>query len=141
MFPKPARRIKGKRNIPNEQRARRKAEDVQYRRVTRPNFLMELARRQGRLSRSPEVIPGDDAREQLASLLAEERPRCEPGLSQTGCHGKRVATDVHHKRGRGRHLNDASTFLGTCPACHDYIETHRAWARERGYLLSRNQQP
>jgi hypothetical protein len=48
--------------------------------------------------------------------------------------GERPATDVHHMAGRGIRLNDESTFLATCRACHDWIHAHPAEARERGFL-------
>lgn len=47
------------------------------------------------------------------------------------------ATQVHHKRGRGRWLLDVHTFLGVCPACHQYIHEHPEWAMKQGYMESR----
>jgi len=52
-----------------------------------------------------------------------------------GCFGE--ATDVHHSRGRGRYLNDTTTWLPLCRSCHNYIETHPKEAKERGYSKNR----
>lgn len=45
--------------------------------------------------------------------------------------------DVHHRRGRGIYLCEVEWFLAVCRPCHIYIEKHRLWAREQGYLLDR----
>jgi hypothetical protein len=52
-----------------------------------------------------------------------------------GCFGE--ATDVHHSRGRGRYLNDTSTWLPLCRSCHNYIETHPKEAKGKGYSKNR----
>ncbi len=44
------------------------------------------------------------------------------------------ATQIHHKKRRGSHLNDVSTFLAVCHLCHSKIESNGKWAREMGYL-------
>jgi len=45
------------------------------------------------------------------------------------------ATDIHHKSKRGKNLCVSSTFMAVCRPCHTRIETNRAWAKERGYLI------
>lgn len=50
-----------------------------------------------------------------------------------------LATDIHHMRGRGRHFLDESTWLPVCRACHEFIESERAWAQREGFLLSRHE--
>lgn len=52
-----------------------------------------------------------------------------------GCFGE--ATDVHHSRGRGRYLNDTTTWLPLCRSCHNYIETHPKEAKQKGYSKDR----
>lgn len=132
-------RPEGKRNYTTDQRARRRAEDTLYRRHSRPDYLMDLARRQGRLGRTPEDIPGDVPQEKLHHLTPDELPLCEAGAPGTGCDKNLPALHVHHMKGRGLNLNNPGTYLGVCPTCHDHIENNRAFAREKGWLESRNQ--
>ena len=51
----------------------------------------------------------------------------------TNC--KKLATQVHHMRGRGKFLNQVDTWLAVCPYHHDWIHSHPNRARERGVLL------
>lgn len=52
-------------------------------------------------------------------------------------HGKRtiraLATDIHHKRGRGRYYLDTTTWLAVCRACHMHIEAFPLEAYEHGW--------
>ena len=49
-----------------------------------------------------------------------------------------LSNQVHHKRGRvGSDYLDKSTWLAVCGRCHDYIESHRLEAIERGWALPR----
>lgn len=149
-FPKPKAREKkprkgvnkvrpeGKRNYNPDQRARRRAEDMQYRRFTRPQYLIDLARKQGRLDRTNEQLPGEAPQDKLRMLTPDELPLCEVGAAESQCEGRLPALHVHHVKGRGPHLNDPDTYLGVCRNCHDHIENNRKWARERGYLQSRH---
>lgn len=45
------------------------------------------------------------------------------------------SSDVHHKAGRGKHLNDESTWMAVCRSCHDWIHAHPKESRQLGYLL------
>ena len=54
------------------------------------------------------------------------------------CHAKiykctQRATDVHHKKGRGKYHLDTSTWLPVCRNCHDWIETNPEDAKELGF--------
>lgn len=60
-------------------------------------------------------------------------PHCQAKLDN--CTG--IATDVHHKAGRGGNLNKVSTWLAVCRNCHNWIETHPTEAKELGYSESR----
>ena len=51
-----------------------------------------------------------------------------------GCTG--VATDVHHKAGRGENHLRIATWLTVCRSCHTWIELHPTEAKELG--LSEN---
>ena len=48
-----------------------------------------------------------------------------------------LATEVHHMRGRGKFLNDISTWLAVSRDGHLWIEAHPALSRERGFTKSR----
>jgi hypothetical protein len=47
----------------------------------------------------------------------------------------REATDIHHKKGRGKNTCNKQTFMATCRLCHQYIHDNPAWARENNYLI------
>ena len=58
------------------------------------------------------------------------------------CHAKIYkcslqATDVHHKKGRGTHHLDVSTWLPVCRSCHMWIEVHPLEASELGFSKSK----
>jgi len=63
----------------------------------------------------------------LARTFKREHPICQK------C-GEARATDVHHKFGRGKFLNDVSTFVALCRSCHDWVHAHPKEAREAGLL-------
>ena len=48
------------------------------------------------------------------------------------------STDIHHKKGRGEHHNDPTTWLSVCRTCHDWIETNPIEAIELGLSIKRN---
>lgn len=48
------------------------------------------------------------------------------------------ATDVHHKKGRGKYYLITTTWLAVCRQCHDWIETHPNDAKELGYSENRH---
>lgn len=137
--PMPKVRLRGKRDYNTDQRERRMEADREYSRVSRPMYLLRLAQRQGRLNRNVADLPGDTPRSKLLRLSGGEHPLCEIGLAETNCHGHRRATTIHHTKGRGKYLNDESTFIAPCWPCHSYVEKHREWATENGYLASRHE--
>lgn len=63
----------------------------------------------------------------------KNHPMCEAKLP--GCSS--IATECHHKRGRGEYLLDSTTFLALCHLCHSYIELHPNQAKELGFSESR----
>lgn len=125
-------------NYTSDQRLRRQKEDQLYRRVTRPKYLLDLARSQGHLVRQTSELHGDTMQAKFAGLFATELPRCEAAIHEAGCNGELPALEIHHKRGRGPYLNDTSTFLGVCSKCHGYIESHPKWAKEEGLSERKN---
>jgi hypothetical protein len=52
------------------------------------------------------------------------------GADLDGCRKK--ATEVHHKIGRGIHLNDTEHWLAICRNCHTWITEHSKEAIELG---------
>lgn len=65
-----------------------------------------------------------------ADFLAKH-PQCE--VARKGiCTGR--AGEVHHTRGRGKHLNDVSSFLATCAHCHRWVHEHAGQARVLGFI-------
>jgi len=69
----------------------------------------------------------------LRRKFMEKKPMCEAALP--GCGNN--ATDVHHKKGRGKYYLDVSTWLSTCRQCHSYIEEHPQEAIELGFSEKR----
>lgn len=141
----PPVRKKGKRRFNKEQHDKRVRFEKLYRHTVRPRYLLDLARRQGRLKRPDEQIWGDTLREKLESLTRLEAPDCEVRAPGTDCEERAGrATQIHHKRGRGRRkhephlLIDTSLFAGACPECHEYIERNRKWSMREGWILSRH---
>lgn len=52
--------------------------------------------------------------------------------------GDRLATEIHHKKGRiGTLLCDDRYFLAVDPICHQTIEFNRTWAMKNKYSLDR----
>lgn len=47
----------------------------------------------------------------------------------------RPATDLHHRAGRGKYLNDVLTFMALCRPCHNWIHENPKESRELLYLL------
>ncbi len=46
-----------------------------------------------------------------------------------------AASDLHHKKGRGKFLCEKSTFMVACRKCHLAIHTNVKWATENGYII------
>lgn len=75
--------------------------------------------------------------ERIYSVLRKDylldHPVCECG--QPRCTGE--ATQIHHKKGRGRWLNFVEFFLAVCFSCHEWIENNPKEAKALGYSLPR----
>jgi hypothetical protein len=78
-----------------------------------------------------------DVLDQLYSKVRKDflikNPYCRAKLQ--GCSA--IATDVHHKKGRGLYYLDQNTWLPLCRACHQWIELHPKEAKELGFSDSR----
>ena len=60
-------------------------------------------------------------------------PTCQAKL--TNCTG--MATDIHHKAGRGENHNNINTWMAVCRSCHQWIEEHPNDAKVLGFSQSR----
>ena len=47
------------------------------------------------------------------------------------------SSEIHHKKGRGKYLNDTSTWLAVSRIGHEWIHSNVALATERGFMASR----
>lgn len=69
----------------------------------------------------------------LRKEFLNEHPLCQAKMR--GC--THQATDVHHKRGRGKYYLDTSSWLAVCRSCHEWIHRNTADAIELGFVESR----
>jgi hypothetical protein len=61
-------------------------------------------------------------------------PNCQ--VASTDC--THVATQVHHRAGRGKdHMLDTTTWLSICQNCHEKVEKNPEWAYLFGYSTKR----
>lgn len=56
-----------------------------------------------------------------------EHPNCEICMNPS--------QDLHHKKGRGKHLSDIKYFMAVCRICHIFIHENPKKSRESLYLL------
>lgn len=70
---------------------------------------------------------------ELRKQFLEENPFCQCG--QPGC--TKIATQCHHRKGRGILLLVIKFFLAVCDSCHKKIESSPEWAKENGFSLLR----
>lgn len=59
-------------------------------------------------------------------IYLKKHPLCKANL--TDC--TKIATDVHHTKGRGVWLLETISWLPVCRTCHQWIETHPEEARK-----------
>jgi len=60
-----------------------------------------------------------------------DKPNCMASLP--GCALR--ASEVHHKKGRGKYHNDITTWLSVCRSCHTWIELNQSEAIELGFSI------
>lgn len=76
---------------------------------------------------------------ELRNKFIAEHPWCQMCIweGKAAGRGARRSVDLHHRRGRGKYLNDRSTFCALCREHHDFIHSHGKWARRNGWLISK----
>ena len=47
------------------------------------------------------------------------------------------ATQVHHRKGRGKYLLSIATWMPVCHHCHEMIHKCPSWSREHDYMINR----
>lgn len=70
----------------------------------------------------------------LRKVFIDSHPMCQAKVSES-CTLK--ATDIHHKKGRGEYLLDASTYLSVCRSCHEWITINSKKSIELGFSILR----
>lgn len=95
------------------------------------------ARFNSRLRKTSLKKVSDSLRAKL-ELYKELRPEflkgknCEYPKEPFGC--LNPASQIHHRKGRGKYLLDRRTWLAVCGLCHHYLETHKKEARKLGII-------
>ena len=65
----------------------------------------------------------------------EKKPMCE--IQSPEC--TQAAETIHHTAGRGvKTIMNIKTWISSCSNCNLYVEKHDAWAREKGFKVSRH---
>lgn len=68
-----------------------------------------------------------------AKRFRKDNPNCV--IKSPNCTAR--TQGVHHKKGRGKHLLDKSTWLPACNPCNHYVEANHQWAIDNGHKESR----
>lgn len=76
-------------------------------------------------------LDADYSKLRMAFLYAN--PMCAAHLPGCGVQ----ATDVHHKRGRGKNYLAVNTWVALCRSCHSWLETHPKEAKALGFSEDR----
>lgn len=77
------------------------------------------------------------AKIQYFNQVARRQDRIGTPLCERCC--ERLATDIHHKKGRlGALLTDLNHFAALCTQCHYWVEHNRTAAIQEGWLESRH---
>lgn len=69
----------------------------------------------------------------LRAAFFVEHPTCQAGYPEI-C--KWRSSQVHHKCGRGRLLNEVEHWMAICLPCHNEIHRHPKEARRLGFILN-----
>lgn len=84
------------------------------------------------------------SREVIDVVLARSGGNCEAMITPVCTF---AGEQIHHRRPRGmggsrrESTNMPSNLVALCASCHEFCESHRAWALERGLLCSQQEDP
>jgi hypothetical protein len=86
------------------------------------------------LPKRPKPIPqksekqksNDKLYKEKRARFMKEHPFCQAKLRDC----TKIATELHHSKGRGEYLLDETTFVALCEKCHRYLEDHPAEAKK-----------
>ena len=84
--------------------------------------------------KSSKMTALDTVYSKLRVNYLEQYPLCCASLPNCS----KNSTDIHHKKGRGKHHNDPTTWLSVCRSCHMWIEEHPKESIALGYSIKRN---
>lgn len=114
-----------------------KTEQYIWKAVGRDKYCKDCAAKLGNTKKIPTKSVKKAGEDQVYSKLRKDYltmyPVCKAKLP--GCTS--VATDVHHKAGRGKFYLITTTWLPVCRKCHTYIETNPEDAKELGFSENR----
>jgi hypothetical protein len=69
----------------------------------------------------------------IRKVYLTQHPVCHAKIYKCSLH----ATDVHHKKGRGKYHLDTTTWLPVCRNCHTWITDNHNDSIELGFSISR----
>ena len=84
-------------------------------------------------SKSTKMQKTERAYSVLRRAFLDQHPVCKASLHKCTV----TATDIHHKKGRGKYHLDTTTWLAVCRNCHTWIEENTHAAEQFGYTESR----
>lgn len=84
-------------------------------------------------SRSSKRINLDKEYLQLRKIYLDKFPLCTAALPMC----THNATDIHHKKGRGKYYLVVNTWMAVCRKCHMWIEEHPIEATDLGFRESK----
>lgn len=100
----------------------------------------EICRRPKKEKKRYRIQPYSKKRKQVNILYdaqsrkyRKDHPKC--AINSPVCTGR--TQGVNHKKGRGRHLLDETTWEPACNPCNVYCEDHPQWAIDNGHKESR----
>lgn len=106
----------------------------QYLRTDKKPKTSKLNTRIKQISTKQAILNKEYSEERKFFLSNPKNQLCQAKL--LNCDGR--ATDIHHKKGRGKYLLDTSTWLSVCRSCHMIIEANPAFAKQLNLSESRH---
>jgi hypothetical protein len=86
--------------------------------------------------KGPPKIKQESEKLRLANQIYRAKRKeflADPKNARCAVFAWRAANQIHHKRGRGKYLNDETTWLAVSAEGHDKIEANPGWAIDNGF--------